>query len=362
MSPRSRSEAHDPAAQWEALRKVAIVGAASLKGGELKDALEERKFPTVDVKLLDDDESLGRIDAVGDEATFVLSTLPDSFHGVDFAFFACEPEFTRKHWQSARDAGATIIDLSYGLEAEAGAALRAPWVEKELAADGVLSGDSSARLQVVAHPAAIVLAVLLIRAQRAGRLRVAVANVFEPASERGRRGMDELHQQTVNLLSFQPLPKSVFDAQVAFNMLSRYGPEARPLEPVEQRVLRHFAGIMRPIGPAAPTPVPVPLLMLLQAPTFHSYAVSLYIEFEKGPGLDAVVEALAGERVSVTQGAEDTPSNVSAAGQSEIQVRVRSDAQREPGFWLWAVADNLKVAGLNAVECAETSTLLQPIQ
>ena len=35
--------------------------------------------------------------------------------------------------------------------------------------------------------------------------------------------MDELHQQTVNLLSFQPLPKDVFDAQVAFNLVARYG-------------------------------------------------------------------------------------------------------------------------------------------
>ena len=45
--------------------------------------------------------------------------------------------------------------------------------------------------------------------------------MFEPASEHGQRGMDELHQQTVNLLSFQPLPKDVFDAQVAFNMVAR---------------------------------------------------------------------------------------------------------------------------------------------
>src|SRR5438132_2317498 len=32
--------------------------------------------------------------------------------------------------------------------------------------------------------------------------------------------MDELHEQTVNLLSFQQLPKKIFDTQVAFNMLT----------------------------------------------------------------------------------------------------------------------------------------------
>ena len=237
--------------------------------------------------------------------------------------------------------------------------LRSPWVEKELAADGVLSGDGAARLQAVAHPAAIVLAVLMIRVQRAGRLRSAVANVLEPASERGRRGIDELHQQTLNLLSFQPLPKKVYDAQVAFSLLSRYGPEARPLVAAEQAVRRHFAAITRPNGSPA---VPVPSLVLLHAPTFHAHAVSLYIEFEKAPEPYQVIEALSGERVSVSQEADEAPSNVTAAGQSEIQAAVRRDAQHENAYWLWAVADNLKVAALNAVECAETSSLQQPIQ
>src|SRR5436305_1115153 len=83
----------------------------------------------------------------------------------------------------------------------------------------------------------------------------------------------QLHQQTINLLSFQELPKAVFDAQVAFNMLSRYGAEAvRPLEGVEQRILRHLQAI-------AGAGAPVPSLMLLQGPTFHAYAFSVYIQF-----------------------------------------------------------------------------------
>ena len=54
------------------------------------------------------------------------------------------------------------------------------------------------------------------------------ATVFEPASEHAQKGMDELHEQTVNLLSFQQLPKNIFDTQVAFNMVSRYGEQATP--------------------------------------------------------------------------------------------------------------------------------------
>src|SRR4029077_9649844 len=113
------------------------------------------------------------------------------------------------------------------------------------------------KLQIVAHPAAVVLGLLVLRAQRAAPIRNMVATLFEPASEQGRKGMDELHQQTVNLLSFQDLPKAVFDEQVAFNLLSRYGPEsARTLDSVESRILRHFSVVTG-------STVPVPSLMLL---------------------------------------------------------------------------------------------------
>ena len=58
--------------------------------------------------------------------------------------------------------------------------------------------------------------------------------------------MDELHEQTVNLLSFQQLPKSVFDTQVAFNLLDRYGDKSLPaLASVESRIQRHFQSIVQ---------------------------------------------------------------------------------------------------------------------
>jgi len=338
-------------ARWDALRRVAIVGAATLKGKELKETLEERKFPAIDVKLLDDDEVLGQLDVVGEEPTFIQSMRPEHFEQLDFAFFCSDADFTRRHWHLARAAGTVVVDLSYGLEDEPGAAIRAPWVEAEVKS----RADTAAAVQVVAHPAAIVLAMLLSRAQRAGAMESAVAVVFEPASEQGRRGMDELHQQTINLLSFQELPKTVFDTQVAFNLLSGYGPGAqRSLDSVEQRILRHY-------GRLAPAAM-VPSLMLLQAPTFHSHAFSVYIRFAEAHSMGDCAQALAGEHVSLARLAEDQPTNVSAAGQSEIQLALRRDLQDSRALWLWATADNLKIAALSAVECAESSTAAVPKQ
>ena len=327
--------------------RVAIVGAATLKGKELKEVLEERNFPALDVKLLDDEESLGQLDSVGDEATFIQSVLPDSLQGVDIAFFASDESFTRKNWNLARKSGALVVDLSYALEDEPGGAVRAPWIERELHPQGALTPPPlESTLAVAAHPAAVVLALLLLRAQKMGTLRSVVCSAFEPASERGRRGMDELHGQTVNLLSFQQLPKEVFDAQLAFNLLSRYGEKSMPaLESVERRILSHLEKITE--GRAV-----LPALALAQAPIFHGYVFSLYLEFEQAATAAGLAQALSGEHVSVARLPEDSPSNVSAAGQNELLVEIRRDARHERGFWVWAAADNLRIAALTAVDCA----------
>src|ERR1039458_8958797 len=85
--------------------RVAIVGAGTLKGRELKDVLSDRNFPATDIRLLDDDESLGQLEAVGEEPTFIQSVLPEHMENVDFTFFAGDETFTRNTWPMARKAG-----------------------------------------------------------------------------------------------------------------------------------------------------------------------------------------------------------------------------------------------------------------
>ncbi len=332
--------------------RVAIIGAGTLKGRELKDVLSDRNFPAQDIRLLDDDELLGQLEAVGEEPTFIQSVLPEHLENVDFTFFASDEAFTRNTWPMARKSGSDIIDLSYGLEGEKGVRLRAPWVERELGLGA--SVDLTPVPVTIAHPAAVVLALLMLRAQKVGRIARAVATVFQPISEYGKRGMDELHEQTVNLLSFQQLPKTVFDAQVAFNLIDRYGEKALyPLNIIESRIQRHLRSLVA-------DQVVVPSLMLLQAPIFHGHAFSLYLELEQTAQTEEVTAAISGEHVELLQGAEESPSNVNAAGQEQIQVFVRNDAQQSNGFWLWAASDNLRIAAINALECAESMSAARP--
>ena len=346
--------------------RIAIVGAASLKGKELKDVLDEKNFPAIETKLLDDDESLGQVDSIGDEPTFIQNVRGEQFENIDFAFFASDEEFTRKSWHLAREAGCTIVDLSNAMEDEAGISVRAPWIEAEM--KGVSNGkggavksvtktaelDLGTTAVVVAHPVAVVLALLLLRISKLGTLRSAAVTIFQPVSEHGKQGMDELHQQTINLLSFQQLPKSVFDTQVAFNMVSNYGELAgASLEKVEHRIARHFQSITH-------GRVPVPSLMLLQTPTFHTYTFSVCMEFKEHASAEELQQVLAGSHIALTTDFNDSPSNVNAAGRNDVMVTVRTDNYNRNVAWLWAAADNLKIAADTAVECAVELSVVRP--
>ena len=274
------------------------------------------------------------------------------FDKVDFTFFACVQDCTRRNWKTVRDAGSAIVDLSYTLEDEPGAVVRSPWVERQLG--HTLTLDLQPGPSVAAHPASVVLALLVLRAQKVSSIKKIIATIFEPPSEHGQKGMDELHEQTVNLLSFQQLPKNIFDTQLAFNMISRYGEHANPpLASVEQRIAKHYQRICG-------SGTPVPSLLLAQAPIFHGYAFAVHMQMDQVVDVEQFSHALSGEHINIAQPAEDAPSNVSVAGQANILVSVKPDASDPNGVWLWAAADNLRIAATTAVECAETMAATRP--
>jgi aspartate-semialdehyde dehydrogenase len=103
----------------------------------------------------------------------------------------------------------------------------------------------------------------------------------------------------------------------------------------------------------------VPSLMLVQAPVFHGYAFSIYIELDSPMSIGHIESALAGDHVQVLR-ADETPSNVNVAGATDVQVTVRPDTQHANGFWIWAAADNLRIMATLAVECAEQMVSTRP--
>lgn len=335
--------------------KIAIAGAASLLGRELKEALSESPLAAASFVLLDEDDALGQLDQVGDEVTFIRAIEADTFERVDFAFFCGTESMTRKYWRQALRSGSTVLDLSGALDQETGVLIRAPWLGSEVA-----TPDLFTPAVVPAHPAALALALLLDRLQQAAPVRFAAATLLQPASEYGRGAMDELHQQTVSLLSFQNMPRAIYDAQVAYNLLSGMGESAKAsLSATDARIRRHYDALGAGRWPAL-------ALQVIHAPVFHGQAFSIAVELERPVEIAALEEALSGEHVDLVLEDTDSPSNLAATGQNDVLVRLRPESgeSRNPNetsrFWLWAASDNLRLHAQNAVECALDLRRLRP--
>ncbi len=341
----------------DGMYRIGIVGAASLKGKELGDELEDSLLATSDFVLFDDAEAAGQVTAVGDEAAVIRKVEKGSFERLDFVFFAGERDDTKKHWMAARKAGASIVDMSYALEQERGVLVRAPIAIPMSHNRDMGYPNLETAAVVAAHPAAVMLALVAARVQAAMQVRSIAATVVEPASEHGREAMDELHQQTVNLLSFQNLPREQYDAQVAFNLVPSLGGASKvKLAEAEERIGRHYALVGGGKLPALD-------VELVQAPVFHGYVASVLLELAEETTAAQVEAALVGESIDVVSEESDPPSNLSAAGQEDIMVRVRGTGEadgRSRRFWLWLAADNLKLGALNAIACANELKRLRP--
>jgi aspartate-semialdehyde dehydrogenase len=333
--------------------KIAIAGASTLLGQEIKDALGESPLAAATLLLLDEADARGQLEQVGDEIAVVQPIEPDSFEKVDFTFFCGSEALTQRHWRQALRAGSTVLDLSGALDQETGVLVRAPWLAVEAEADLFTPAV------VPAHPAALALALLLERLRDAAPLRSVSATVLAPASECGRAAMDELHQQTVNLLSFQNLPREVYDAQVAYNLLTGLGENTKVnLGAIEARIRRHTDALSAGRWPHL-------ALQLVHSPVFHGYSFSICAEFESPVEIVSIEESLTGDRLDLVLEDTDSPSNLAATGQNEVLVRMRPEREgRNPQLatrvWLWAAADNLRLAAQNAVDCAIDLRRLRP--
>ena len=334
--------------------KIAIAGASSLLARELKDVISESPLAAATFVLLDEDDAGGQLEQVGDEVTFIQTIGPDAFERVDFTFLCGNESMTRKHWREALRAGSTVLDMSGALDQEAGVLVRAPWLGSEST-----TVDLFTPAVVPAHAAAIALGLLLERIQLAAQVRSVVATVLEPAIDFGRKAMDELHQQTVNLLSFQSLPRAVYDAQVAYNLLGAMGENSTiSLSAVESRIRRHYELLSAGRWPAL-------ALHVLHAPVFHGTTFSIDLELERPVEIAALEDALSGEHIDLVLEDTDSPSNLAATGQNDVLVRMRPEplarnSSETVRLWLWAAVDNLRLNALNAVECALDLRRLRP--
>ncbi|MGH9456614.1 MAG: Asd/ArgC dimerization domain-containing protein [Thermoanaerobaculia bacterium] len=315
--------------------RVGIVNPLTLVAKELKAILAERSFPYARIDLIDTTGTeTGTLTEVDGAASVVVAASDESFAELDLVFFTGPAERNEPWIGRYRDEEFIAIDLSQ-VPALAG--------EGRAVVAGVNDDQLNDDDGLIVSPQAFVVPVILILAALARKFAIgtAAATVTRPASEFDQAGIDELFQQTLNVLNLKSFPTTIFDRQAAFTM---YPPEDGVA--AERAAGAQLRAILQNVSVS---------LQLLQAPMFHSNGVSLFVSLDGQPTEESVREALARPASLYVVPEDEAVTTIDAAGKDEVVIgRIAQDEANPGAFWIWAAADNLRRgSALNAALVAE---------
>src|SRR5215203_5340377 len=176
--------------------RVAVVGATGNVGREMLNILAERQFPLDEVVALASARSTGDVIDFGDSGeTLKVKNLEHfDFAGWDIALFAAGSEVSKVHVPRAAGAGCTVIDNSslYRMDPDV------PLIVPEVNAHAI---DGYRRKNIIANPncSTAQMVVALKPLHDAAGIRRVVVSTYQSVSGAGKKGMDELFEQSRNI-------------------------------------------------------------------------------------------------------------------------------------------------------------------
>src|SRR5438445_6012557 len=328
--------------------RIAVVGATGNVGREILNILAERQFPLDEVAAVASGRSTGDVIDFGDsgEALRAQNREHFDFSGWDIALFAAGSEASKIYAPTSAAAGCTVIDNSSLFRMDPDVPLIVPEVNPEAIA-------GYARRNIIANPncSTAQLVVALKPLHDAATIKRVVVATYQSVSGAGKRGMDELFEQSRNIFVGDSNEPQFFTKQIAFNVIPHidvFLDDGSTKE--EWKMVVETKKILDPAIKVTATCVRVPVFV------GHSEAVN--IEFENEISADearAILREAPGVMVVDKRESRGYVQPIAAVGDYATYVsRIREDATVENGLSLWVVSDNLrKGAALNAVQIAE---------
>jgi len=325
--------------------KVAIVGATGLVGQEFIKVLEQRDFPMNSIELLASDRSAGKKLFVNHRELVVKETAPSSFKDVDIALFSAGAEISRYFSPLAAQAGSVVVDNSSAFRMEPKVPLVVPEVNPE---------DIKWHKGIIANPncSTIQMVVALNPLHKVNPIKRIVAVTYQAVSGTGSAAVEELTEQSKQVLEGQNTVPHVYPHQIAFNIL----PEIdvfldNDYTKEEWKMVEETRKIMHAPDIAISA-------VCVRVPVFIGHSEALHIEFSQPMAPDDAKRILAqapGVKVLDDPAISLYPQPWSAAGTDDVFVgRIHRDASHPNGLVIWVVADNIrKGAALNTVQIAE---------
>ena len=324
---------------------VAVIGATGLVGQEFIKILEERAFPVNSIRLYASDHSSGKKLFVQHREVAVREIAPDSFRGIDIAFFTSGPEISRYYAPLAVQNGALVIDTSSTFRTDNNVPMVVPEVNLEDVKlhKGIISTPNCSTIQ---------LAVILSPLHKLNPIKRIIVDTYQSVSGKDSLAVEELTAQTKQILDGQTAVTTIFPHQIAFNLLPEVDVFLDSGETREERkILEETRKIMR-------SPEMAISATCVWTPVFIGHSQAVHVEFSRTISPEEarhILSASPGVRVLDDTTVSLYPQPWTVAGTNDCYVgRIRQDTSHKNGLAMWTVADNIrKGAALNAVQIAE---------
>jgi len=324
---------------------VAVVGATGAVGNEMIKTLGQRNFPVETLRLFASERSEGKTLEFNDKKISVEAIKDTSFKGIDIALFSAGAERSKIWAPVAAKSGCVVVDNSSQWRMDPEVPLVVPEVNPH---------DLKKHKGIIANPncSTIQMVVVLKPIHDAAKIKRVVVTTFQAVSGTGQKAINELMQQTTDLLNFKEIQCNVYPYQIAFNVLphiDKFLENGYTKE--EMKMVNETRKIMgdNSIRLTATT---------VRVPVFRCHSESLNIETEKKLSPNEVRAILSKAPGIIVYDAPEKniyPVPLNVSGKDDTYVgRIREDESIENGINMWIVADNLrKGAALNAVQIAE---------
>ena len=322
---------------------IAIVGATGNVGREILQIIQERNFPVKKIYALASKRSEGKKLNYGEDKSIKVSSLEKfKFENIDIVFSSSGSEISKVFVPK----GAIVIDNTSFFRMDKDIPLIVPEVNaKEISKfkkKKIISNPNCSTIQLVT-------ALKPIHDQFV--IKRIVVSTYQSTSGAGKKAMDELFNQTLDVYKNKPLKSKVFTKKIAFNVIPHIDEfQSNGDTKEELKMMEETKKILDPKIKISATCVRVPV--------FIGHAESVNIETKKEINLDLVDNILnSAPGVKVldikSDGGYVTPDET--AGEDDVFIsRIRKDESIKNGLSLWVVADNLrKGAALNSVQIAE---------
>lgn len=325
---------------------IAVVGATGNVGREILSILNERNFPVKKIFALASKKSEGKRIDFGSKKIKVQSLETFNFKNSDIVLSSAGSAISESFIKKASDSGAITIDNTSCFRMNKDVPLIVPEVNvKEI--------SKWKKKKIISNPncSTIQLVTALKPIHDAFKIKRIIVSTYQSTSGAGKKAMDELFYQTLDVYKNKNLKSDIFSKQIAFNVIPQidvFLDDGKTKE--EWKLIEETKKILDNKIKVFATCVRVPV--------FIGHALSVNIETQSSINekkLNKVMEDFEGINVI------DNPSNNEyvtpdeIAGKDEVFVsRLRKDDSVKNGISLWIVADNLrKGAALNTVQIAE---------